>query len=564
MLINIPPTQKRRGQTVLNWITGLVSVLIISFFLYYIDAYSVNFPFQDDNTLLEHIYQIRKEQGWQYNLYQFFRPDNDHRIFVPRLISYLNYLATGHLNFKLFILIASFNLVLVTGFIYRLFRQLDLPFYYFLPIPFLIFQPQYHEVSIWALTGLQHITLLLLLSLCLILLQKPTGARIAVAVVLATLATFTHGNGILVFATGCFLLLLEKRYKTLIPWGFFMLAVLAFYLADYTPGSGVRSTITWSLLPAAFVARLGANFSVFPNVAIPASITWGTVICLLVLPAMTGYFFTSFKSRRPVDSFRNVLYSFFCFIFLTSALITVFRASSDLVLENRFKIYAALSSLLLYLFLLNSFPILRKSILVIFTGFAALIFVNAYALNTPEVAHKHSRLVADTYNWRQHQTELNNFSTIDNSLYFLVPAYQQGYWQVPDLIGDFDALLKTTLQQKNFQPYHFETKRYWYEENEHPQFSVETQSLPMGRQHLHDILMVVLYNEAQQRTYLTGTSPKFAGWRRFLTQGVYFHSSARAVLPLKAVLPGEYRLGCLLKKADGQLELMMTQQTVTL
>ncbi|WP_265990407.1 hypothetical protein [Larkinella insperata] len=563
MLINIPPTQKRRGQTVLNWITGLTVLFVIGFFLYYVDAYSVNFPFQDDNSLLQIIHEIRKDQGWKSNFTQLFRPENDHRIFVPRLISYLDYLLTGHLNFKLFIFVAAVNLVLVTAFIYRLFRRLALPFYYFLPIPFLLFQPQYHEVSIWALTGLQHITLLLLLACCLTLLRKPTALRLGIAVVLATLATFTHGNGILVFATGCFLLLLERKYKSLIPWGVFMALALVFYLSDYTPGSGVRSTINWAYLPASFVARIGASLSVFPAVSIGASIAWGSVICLLTLPVLLIRFFTSFKKRPLVDSFRNELSAFFCFILLTIGLITVFRASSDLVLENRFKIYAALSSLFFYLFLLDGFPKLRKSFLLLFTGFAALIFVNAYTLYTPEVASKHSRLMADTYNWRQHQTELNNYSTIESSLPFLIPAYRQGYWQVPDLFNGLGELLQTTVQQKDFKPYRLQTQRFLHEGNGPPQFSVTVHSLPLARQHLHDNLFVVLHSEARQKTYLAGTLPKFAGWRRFLTQGTYFDASLSTVLPIEAVQPGEYRLGCLLKKADGQLELVMMQQTVS-
>lgn len=539
-----------------------MGTFVVLFFIYYVDAYSINFPFQDDNSLLQIILEVEKGLGWKHDLYVFFRPENDHRLFIPRLISYLDYRLTGHPNFKLFIFIATANLLLVVGFIFRLFRQLRLPLYYFLPIPLLLFHPQYHEVSIWALTGLQHTTLFLLLSFTLILLKKPTAVKTGMAIVLATLATFTHGNGILVFATGVFRLLLEKNYKTLVPWGLFMLMALLFYLAGYTPGSGVKSTINWAYLPASFVVRIGASLSVFHKVAIGASIVWGTLISVLVIPAMIKRLGDSFKKRAAVDSVRNELYSFFCFIFLTIALITVFRASSELVQENRFKIYAAFSSLLLYLFLLLHFPSFRKGILVLFTVLAALVYVNSYTLYTPEVVHKHSRLVADTYNWPKHQIELCNFSSVEKSLYFLVPVYQQGYWQVPTLFNGLDGLIQNAVQRQDFKPYPFQTARFLHDGDGHPQLSFAIQDLPFQRHHLHDNLLLILHNEANQQTYLVGTSPKFAGWRRFFTKGMLFDDGLSAVLPIQVMPPGQYRLGCLLTRPGERSELMLSQQTV--
>jgi hypothetical protein len=564
LLINNPSTKNQSGGKILNWITGLLSVFSIAFFVYYIVSYSVNFPFQDDNSLIQIITEVRKGLGWKHNLYAFFRAENDHRIFVPRLIAYFDYAFSGHLHFKSYVLIATVNLILITGFIYGLFRQIKLPFYYFLPIPLLIFQPQYHEVSIWALTGLQHATLLVILCACLILLKKPSPINVSVAIVLAFLAAFTHGNGILVFATGAFVLLIERHYKVLLPWILSMMGALAGYLFDYTPGSGVESSINWPNLPASFVAKIGANWSVWPSISIGASIIWGTLICILIIPCLLIVFFKSFKTSKSNPSINNQLFSVFCFILLTTLLITIFRASSEIVLENRFKIYAALSSVFFYLFLLNNYLLLRKVALLFFTVFAILFYFNSYALYTPEVVNKYSRSVADTYNWRKHQTELCNTSSIESSLGFLLPAYQQDYWQVPDLFAGFDELVKSTVQQKNFKPASFQTKPYLHDGNGPPQLLVEIEDFPLRRQHLRDELFVVLHDEADQRTYLAGTLPKRTGWRRLLTEGVYFANGFSTTIPLQAVRQGQYRLGCLLKKANGNSELIMTQQIVTI
>lgn len=564
LLINNSSVKSRSGERFLNWFSVVLSVFAVVFFVYYIAIYSVNFPFQDDNSLIQVIYELKKGLGWKHNLYTFFRTENDHRIFVPRLVGYLNYILTGNLNFKSYIIIATGNLLLVSGFIYTLFRRLKLPFYYFLPIPLLIFQPQYHEVSIWALTGLQHITLLLFLSGCLILLKKPSPMRVVLSVLLATLATFTHGNGILVFATGGFLLLVERHYKVLIPWVLAAVVAFGLYLSDYTPGSGVESTINWPNLPPSFVARIGATVSVWQPASAGGSIGWGALICILIVPSLILLIYHSFKERNYKSSIKNELFAFFSFILLTTFLITIFRASSTIVLENRFKIYAALSVVFFYFFLINAYPIIRKAILVFFSVFAVLFYISSYLLYTPEVANKSSRLVADTYNWRKHQTELCNSSSIESSLYFLLPAWQQGYWQVPDLFAGFDDLVKKTIEAKNFKSYPFLTRPFQYSEGGPPQLSIEIADLPLQRQSLSDDLFVVLHDEINQKTYLAGTLPRIAGRRRLLTEGTFFGPGFSTIIPLQAVRQGQYRLGSLLKKGNGQLELIMTQQMVTL
>ncbi|WP_460674608.1 hypothetical protein [Larkinella ripae] len=509
------------------------------------------------------ITEVRKGLGWKHNLYAFFRAENDHRLFLPRLIAYLDYVLFGYLNFKNYILIATINLVLVTGFIYQLFRQTKLPFYYFLPIPFFIFQPQYHEVSFWALTGLQHTFLLLLLSVCLTLLKKPASSlRLGLAIGLAGLATFTHGNGILVFATGGYFLLIERHYKTVVIWLLAMLAALGFYLIGYTPGSGVRSSVNWAYLPASFFAKIGAIFSVWHQLSFAGPIIWGLLISGMVIPAMISRLVDSVKNPHSRHPLTNPLYAYFCFIFLTIALITVFRAGSEIILENRFKVYAAFSSVFFYLFLLLRFDDWRKPILVSFGGFAALFYLNSFYHYTPEVADKYSRAVADTYNWPQNQTELCNFYPIDNSLHFLLPAYREGYWRVPNVLGNVDQLVDRALHP-SFKSFPFLTQYFLHPAGGHPQLFIEINQFPFQRRSLSDNLFIILRDEGQQKTYLTGTVPKVAGWRRLLTEGSYFGPGFSTTIPLEAMQAGKYTLGSMLIRANRQPEIIMTHQTVS-
>ncbi|MFC5408428.1 hypothetical protein ACFPMF_03855 [Larkinella bovis] len=403
-----------------------------------------------------------------------------------------------------------------------------------------------------------------MLSICIVLLQKPSPAKLAVGVVLALLATFTHGNGILVFATGGFLLLLEKEYKLLAIWILFMLLGLGFYLSGYTPGSGVKSQINWLYLPATYAGKIGALISVWPSISIPGSILWGAIICLTVFPFLVLSVFNSFKPAATPARISHALLAYFCFIFLTVGLITIFRSASEIVLENRFKIYAAFSAVFFYLALISLFPRWRNLFLTGFTIFAGLVYINSYYIYTPEVANKHSRLTADTYNWPNQQTELCNTSSIASSLDFLLPAYREGYWQVPRTFGGFEHRLTTLVQQKAFRPAPSLSHRFLQDSGNLPQLVVEMEDGELRRQKLRDNLFIVLHDEDQKVTYLAGTLPKVAGWRQFLKTATYFGNGFSTTVPLQAVKAGTYRLGSLLTRADQSMELVMTDQTVSI
>lgn len=565
LVINRPATYSRSSLNVVNWLTGISTGFIVLFFIYYCFIYSFNFPFQDDSSFLYAIVELQKGLGWQHDVHTFFRPENDHRIFLPRLVGYIDFLLTGHLNFKAYILISLFNLILVAGFIYRLFRQMNIPFYYFLPIPFFIFQPQYHEVSLWALTGLQHISLLLILSICVLLLRRAySTGRMITAIALAFLATFTHGNGIMVFAAGGFLLLIERRYKPLAVWIVCMLVAIAFYISGYTPGTGVDRSINWLYLPAAFAAKIGAIFSAWPSIAITGSMIWGGIICAFMLPVTLIAILNSFRVTNIKLRTSPELLAYFCFIFLSIGLIAFFRSTTEIVLENRFKIYAAMSAVFFYMFLVDQFSQWRKPVLILFTTLAFFFFINSYFFYTPEVVNKHSRYVADSYNWPKHRTELCNFSGPEKSMYFLTPAYEKGYWKVPNAFTGFDDLLQSTLAQQKFNSYPFLTQHFLHEESNLPQLFIGIENFPLRRQHPRDNLFIVLHDDNQGITYLAGTLPKVAGWRRLLTTGTYLGPGFSTVIPLNAIQSGQYRLGCLLKNSDSSMELNLTNQMITI
>ncbi|WP_128543558.1 hypothetical protein [Larkinella soli] len=560
-----PATQPIR-RTILNRLAAGITGLVILFYWYYIDTYSVNFPFQDDNSLLLVIAEVKKNLGFRHNLHTFFRAENDHRIFLPRLVGYLDYLLTGSLHFKLYILMAALNMTLVLGLIYRIFRRLNLPFLYFLPIPFFLLQPQFHEVSLWALTGLQHTNLLLFLFTGLYLLEPSAGpGRIALAALLSLLAAFTHGNGPLIFVACGFFLLIQRRYRLLAVWIPLFLVSIGLYLTGYTPGSGVKHTINWAYVPGSFLAKVGAIFSAWGPFGISGSVVWGLVVCGILVPPMVITLIQSLRKERKPNLITDPVFAAFSFVLLTMGLITAFRSTDGIILENRFKIYAAVSAGLVYLYLLCKLAGARRhALLAGFSGLAIGFYFSSFYVYTPEVIYKQSRYAADTYNWRKQQTELCNESSIESSLHFLIPAYREGYWQVPDLFPNLDAPLADAYRTGRPEKVHFEIRRYVSNRTNAPLLEIGTPEVALRREGMHDDLFLVLREEASGRTYLAGTQPRPAGLRKLVLEAGLFTSGFTTVVPIDAMQPGAYRLGCLLKKGDNTYAFVVSDQTIRL
>jgi len=563
---SVSPLHRNRTDGWLNGLAFFFTGFVLLFYLYYIDSYSINFPYQDDNMLLEIIFEVKKGLGFEHNVKAFFRTDNDHRVFVPRVIAYVNYLLTGQPNFKAYIWLITGNLLLTLFLLYQIFRKARLPFWYFLPAPLLLLQPQIHDISLWALNGMQHSTLTLFLFICLFLLYHSQSlAAFWVAVVVAVLATFTHGNGILVFAAGGFLLLIEKHYRRLALWVGATLLCLAVYLYGYTPGSGVKTSTTLPYALGTLFATIGANVSVWPDLAITGSILWGLIISLVLWPAIFKSLFQALNRAEVVRHPNHLLLAIFCFLTLTAALIGAFRSNSDILIANRFKLCSALASIVFYLYLIiNLAPRWRPLIFAFFTGTAFLFWFSSYVYYTPEVAQKKSRYVADTYNWPKNKEELCLPGSVVHSHYFLIPAYQQGYWNVPTLLPGLDEQLQSSLQQKAFQPFALTTQRFRYTEKGSEQLTVENRDIPFRRQSFRDDIFLLLHDENTHVTYVAGTEPRLTGYRRLLTGGGYFAQGFRAVFPLEGIRAGHYRLGSLLKKDDGAVQVVLSNTVVAL
>lgn len=535
---------------ILRILPAVVTCLIVISYCAYNLFFSVNFPFQDDFLLIQFIDAISRQQlGFTGFVTELFRTFNDHKAVVPRLIAIIDYMLTGQLHFRFYILLVLINVVYIFSFIYMQFRKTKIPFYYFLPAPFLFFHPLFHDVSGWALNGMQH-TFLTAFTVTAILTASRRGGFL-IAMLCCFLATFTHGNGILSFPAILFYYLCVKDLRKAALTPVFMFICLGIYLAGYESGQAVDLPKSFAPFALSFFGFIGSEMAVWSNPEVLSAV-WGLVITVVMVYLIVQV------GRRYLDKVVRVvpgteeLLALFVFIAVTSFVIALFRSWTGSTLASRFQIYGALSTVLLYIMMVMYVPVFRKKgvlagVLVMSIGYWAY----SHYLFTGVVANKKTTYLADIYNW---STNRNMFSVektiIRNADFYLTPAYQKGFFRLPDPVvskQQLDSLFAATPARKDAGTFveTWTVERPLRDGNEVLDlFFLTSNSAPEAKPLLSDRFLV-LRNVATGRIHLLCANPKIEGRKKVLMGQSYYKAGFNTLLRRDDLLRGSYEMGIL-------------------
>ncbi|QRR01777.1 hypothetical protein [Dyadobacter sandarakinus] len=407
-----------------------VIVIVIALHFAYILHFSVNFPYLDDFLLIQFIEAItRADASFADVLGELFKTCNDHKPVIPRLLSWLDFALTGHLHFRFYILVTSLNLLYIFGFFYRLFGKLGLPVYYFLPVPFIFFQPLYHEVSGWALTGLQHSFLTAFLVTAISLAQRDSMQAFYGAMCCCLLATYTHGNGIFSFAAVvCYYVCMRDLGKAGATMGFMMLA-LGLYLLGYEPGQAAQAPSGVLPVLLSFICFIGSGLALWNDPSWWAGIGGGVALTFMLV-TFRSVLKREYRLVKPVTA---SLLSIFLFILITGLVIATVRSWAGTIVASRFQLYGVMVIILVYLLALDRLRWLRRPRFVYGVTAASVCYcVYAYYLYTGTVATKKAAYEADIYNWKNnHRMFSVDRSFIRNAGFYLLPACRSGIVQLP-------------------------------------------------------------------------------------------------------------------------------------
>jgi hypothetical protein len=527
-----------------------VSFLIVLLYASYNYFFSVNFPFQDDFLLIQFIQTISDESlgAWDI-LRELFKTFNDHKAVVPRFIALVEYVLTGTLNFRFYLFLVTVNIIYIFYFLYLQFRKTKLPVYYFLPALFLYFHPLYHDISGWALNGMQHTFLTAFTVTALIFAGRKSNFSLALAIICCFLATFTHGNGILSYPALVFYFLCIKDFRKA---GIIVLAMfvsLGVYMMGYESGQATHLPDDAVTFITSLFGFIGSQVSLWGRVELWSTL-FGIVICisgLLLVFRIVKHYKRNESSLKPGVL---ELLSLLVFIFITSLVIAVFRSWAGTTITSRFQLYTCMSTVIFYIFLLNYLPLFRKRLVLAgMIGISMFYWLYSFYSYTGIVAKKRMEYQADLYNWLYTRTMFSvPRPLLENADFYMAPAYENGIFSPPAPPVSkqvVDSLIKHSPESVEHYETYLEVMELGNKPGEYERYYfLSGCKLPSFKPFFADRYLV-LWDPATGESYLKNGTSKVEARKVIITEGKYYKPGFSAFFRPDDLRPGTYRLAIL-------------------
>lgn len=434
----------------LKYLTILLGITPILFFVYYVWQYTINVPFLDDNLYYtKAVIDVNKSESFSEIFRIFMRQHTitEHKTPVSRLVAYLLYKITGTLNFFTFAQLGNLTLFGILFLFWRFFRKHAWNIAYFLPIPFLIFQMQTYENQFWMGCAWLYypIGLWQMVTFYLLSYQKPR--YFTFAMLSAVLVTFIFSNGMFVFFPATLMLIYQKRYKDLGIMALVAVVCLTVYFSNYTPSTINPPSFSIANILTGFVLMIGSYVDV-QQFHQYSPIT-ATLVGLIILGFLTyggiwllrRYFNNNLKETTAKESDILFLVSSMIALCMSAGAVAYSRYTGehgfDEMFVSRYRFMSILLISLTYLFsLLLTKGAIRKAILAIFLPILMFLCAYSYYIWHDYNVYYRERLVAGTFNFKFHNSwvlypfdnDWTNQVDVVN-----IEALKTGVYQLPNL-----------------------------------------------------------------------------------------------------------------------------------
>jgi len=217
------------------WPALLFSALPVAIYIlvFHSVALNVNYVAFDDIVILGIIPKF-ENASWLQRWRQLTELFPEHRLVFSRSVILLLYYAFGKVNLTWPMMIANVCWGLCVFIFYKAFEKNKLSFWYFVPVIWLWFNIQSFENIFWAVSSLCNFgVILFVLSALYFTCYRPQ--QTAISMFFAVTATFTYGNGLMVFPIIGLLYLITGRHKQFLITLIIALVTSAIYFSDFTP-----------------------------------------------------------------------------------------------------------------------------------------------------------------------------------------------------------------------------------------------------------------------------------------------------------------------------------------
>jgi hypothetical protein len=343
----------KRVKSVKSIIALLVIVATIMFYFVSVINSSINFPIYDDyEAILLFLVNFEKANTVFSKCGVIFKQHNEHRIIFGKMVALGYHAIFGLINFVHLIIIGNAALIGILVVLYKSFKieSIAKRLIILIPITIFLFNFKYTEVSCWAMASLQNIWVLLFAFVSFYFLFNDKKQSVVWAIVFATIATFTSGNGLLVFFTGIIVLLLkQEKRKTIIVFSIALILNAIVYFV------GLQKIGKHPSLMASFIAH-PLDLFLYPMNFIGVlffehTTTVGIIIGALVLLGITFIFY------KKLYQANYLLFSFLVFMVLTVVVVTLSRFGFGVIQASasRYMINATLIYIIIGMILMERF-----------------------------------------------------------------------------------------------------------------------------------------------------------------------------------------------------------------
>ncbi|MCF2519281.1 hypothetical protein [Dyadobacter sp. CY351] len=420
-----------RGQVTLRkWSgIGLIITPVVYFYLI-LEAYTLNIPYTDDFNLLETIHNFHVANGFVGKIEVLFEQVNQHRFAFERTVMLVMYFFTGTVNVKTQILLGNLALLGIFYLLFLSFKKEQVSWYYFIPVPYVLFNLVYFENAVWGIAAIQNTPLIFfaLLSAYGIARNDQKGWYLGIAAALLT--TFTSGSGILTWIIGALILGLQRRFRLLSIWLAVAVAIVLFYfLFDYQViPSHTGSVWPHPIFNLIFVFAFWGN-ALYLDVIHPvintfyADMVWCVLLGAGMLLVFCIWVLRLLLNKKPLWS-DWFLWGAMMFAMGTGAMFVISRPINTYVMyggnifSRRYMIFGVALLATVYIcvvILVKNIKNLRHiAVLLGLVCFVSLNFVSYYT-SVASIRRFHEDLVIDSFYWKNHKTFLttgDNFGDI--------------------------------------------------------------------------------------------------------------------------------------------------------
>ncbi|PQA58171.1 hypothetical protein [Siphonobacter curvatus] len=508
-----------------------IAFIPVVFFYIIIDQVSVNLPWADDSILMYFLYTYKiPEVGWLHFWKDAFSVHAEHRIVVPRLLMLLIYLIQGEINVKTVLLIANLSILGSAYILYSYFKRSDLSTWFFVPVTLLLFQPIYWEDSLWLICALQHTLVIFWVLLSLHLLQFDKKVYFISACIIAVLAIFSSGNGLLVWFSGILLLLMQQRKKEVAIWAFFIGIAAASYFIGFNQTSpsnyGESLNNPVRLIQYVFVF-LGANVSVTNT---GKAMLVGIFIIGIAIGSLIYFVRTCQIKISPV-------WAFLVFLILTASLVSLSRSWLGLSVIGRYQIYATYAvtgAYMLFIFLIANYS-WKKYLIAPLVAITVLYSALVWYVYWPTLYYRKHFMEAEAVNWQQNGEFMSAYES-DNLITkrFYPKLVKDHIYRFP---SDLHKALKNASQITSL-----DSVRYQYEPD---RMYGRTEALVVEAPLINpnEMSTYLIMKDSADRKFLAPFQVSSNKVRDFITTGQLYAQGGKAIILVETLPAGTYELG---------------------